>query len=158
MSCDDRICNPNCSKEHEFNIRTREILAGLRCDYPGLFIYVDFWRLDVVNKPMFSDDGIEVQVRLEENVLAFFDQTLDRWYQKEEGIITQSQSWLLIPEELEVTADDIAVINGVPYLIIEIVKKDGIAKLKIDEQKARWNKPIRFAPTYRQIGVKATFL
>lgn len=155
MPCD--ICNLDCTRSNTFVERMQEIMRSMRCDFPDMFIYVDFWRLEVVSPPIsgFSDDGIEVQVRLWEHILAFMYETTDRWYEKEEGIIRQDQNWLLIPDDLDIRANDHVIINGLPHFVLEEVTQNGISKLKIDLQKSRWVKPVRGDTTYRSLGVGA---
>ena len=147
--------NPG-SQEAIFRGRVLEILGALALQWPSLSVTVDFWRLGVVSQSDdYSDKQKEVWVRIAENVPAFFVSTVERWYQKEEGIIRMNADWLIIPALYNMEPSDHVIINGEPWMVTDSAEQAGIGKLKIDRPKSRFKAPARTAPTYRQLTIKA---
>jgi len=117
-------------------------------------VTVDVWRPKVVSLAEFADEGKEVWIRLEENVPAFFLEDMDRWFDKEVGIILQDNHNLLLPDGLDIHPDDHVILNGESWMVVGSADQAGIAKVKIDKPKSRFRMPARTAPTYREVGVK----
>jgi hypothetical protein len=147
------------SKEAIFRERVLEIMDALSLQWPSLSVHVDFWRLSVINPTNdYPDKQIERWVRLAENVPAFWVSTVERWYQKEEGIIRMNINWVITPALYDLEPSDHVIINGGPWMIIEATEQAGIGKLKIDRVKSRFKAPLRTDATIRQLTIKARIL
>jgi len=150
--------NPG-SKEAVFRDRVLEILDALALQWPSLSVHVDFWRLAVVSQADdFSDKQTEVWVRIAEGIPAFFVSTVERWYQKEEGVIRMNVDWLITPALYNLEPTDHVIINGEAWMVTEFVKQAGISKLKLDRVKSRFKAPPRTDPVYRQMTMRAKIL
>lgn len=144
------------SKEFAFRGRVLEILDALALQWPSLSVRVDMWRISVVNPTTdYSDKQVQVWVRLAENVPAFFVTTAERWYQKEEGVIHMNVEWIITPDLYDMEPDDVVILNGSSWMVVEAAEQAGISKLKIDHVKSRFIAPPRTDPTYRQMTMKA---
>jgi len=150
--------NPG-SKEAVFRDRVLEILDALALQWPSLSVHVDFWRIAIVSSTDdYSDKQTEHWVKLAENVPAFFVSTVERWYQKEEGIIRMNTDWLITPALYNLEPTDHVIVNGEPWMITESTEQAGIGKLKIDRVKSRFKAPPRTDPVYRQMTIRAKIL
>lgn len=159
MSCGCTNSEPGCAREAIFKSRVQTVLGALACQFPSLFIRVDFWRPRVVEiTDGYADSDVEKWVRLAESVEAFVLEQPERFFQSEVGIINQTNRFLIIPEGLGLRPDDHVIVQGEAWLIVEAVEQAGVAKVKLDRTKNRFVRPGRFDPTYRQIGVKVAIL
>ena len=147
---------PTGSQEEAFRERVYEILGALAEQWPSLSVRVDLWRQGVVSQTDgYSDAQVEVWIRLAENVPAFRVSTVDRWYQKEEGVIYMNQDWVIIPARYTLEPTDNVIIDGVAWMVIDSAEQAGVSKVKIDLEKSRFQMPPRTDPTYRQMTMKA---
>jgi hypothetical protein len=145
------------SKESLIRDRMLEILAALQLQYPSLSVTIDLWRPKVVTPSSsgFADEGIEVWIRLDENVPAFFVETMERWYEEAVGIINQNTNYIILPAGHDLEPDDHIILNGESWMVIDSAEQAGISKLKVDKQKSRFKAPSRVVPVYRELGMKA---
>lgn len=147
------------SKEAAFRDRVLEILDALAVQWPSLSVHVDLWRIGVVNPTTdYSDKQVQVWVRLAEEVPAFFVTTAERWYQADVGVIRMQVNWIITPALYSLEADDVVILNGEAWMVVEAAEQAGISKLKIDHVKSRFIAPPRTDPTYRQMGMKARII
>ncbi len=147
------------SKEAIFRDRVLEILDALALQWPSLSVHVDFWRPTVISQSDdYADKQVETWVRLAEEVPAFFVSTVERWYEKDVGIIRMNTDWLIVPALYNLEPNDHVILNGEPWLIFEATEQAGIGKLKIDRVKSRFQAPPRTDPTVRQLAIKARIL
>jgi hypothetical protein len=147
---------PTGSQEEAFRERVYEILGALALQWPSLSVRVDLWRQGVVSQADgYSDTQVEVWIRLAENVPAFRVSTVDRWYQKEEGVIYMNQDWLILPAHYTLEPTDNVIVDGIAWMVIDSAEQAGVSKVKIDLAKSRFKMPARTLPTYRQMGMKA---
>lgn len=150
---------PTGSQEEAFRERVYEILGALAEQWPSLSVRVDLWRQGVVSQTDgYSDTQVEVWIRLAENVPAFRVSTVDRWYQKEEGVLYMNQDWVILPAHYTLEPTDNVIIEGIAWMVIDSAEQAGVSKVKIDLAKSRFKMPPRTAPTYRQIGMKAKII
>ncbi len=146
---------PFGSREEAFNERVLEMLDAMSEQYPSLSAHVDLWRPAVVNRIGYLDQQTEVWIRLDEAVPAFFVETMERWYDKEVGIVKENFNYIVLPSGYELEPDDHVLIDGTPWMVIQSAEQAGIAKIKVDKLKSRFIMPARYTPTYRQLGMKA---
>lgn len=150
----------NGAREKLFAARVQEVLRALASQWPSMSVTVDLWRPSLLtNDPAaYIDDQDEVWVRLDEGVSAFFVQTTERWYQKEEGVIRTNFNWLILPAGLNVRADDHVIFQSESWLVLEAAEQAGVLKIKIDKQKSRFVNPARTTPAYRQMLMRTKIL
>jgi len=142
-------------QEDAFRARVYEILGALALQWPSLSVRVDLWRQGVVSQTNdYSDAQTEVWIRLAENVPAFRVSTVDRWYQKEEGVIYMNQDWLILPAQYTLEPTDNVIIEGLAWMVINSAEQAGVSKVRIDLAKSRFVMPPRTDPTYRQVTTK----
>lgn len=139
------------NRQAAFAERVQEVLAALALQWPDCALTVDLWRPAIVTNPTgFADDGVTGWVRLAEAVDGFLLKKKNRWYEQGVGIITQEDTFLILPSGYGLHEQDHAVIGGTSYAMIDIVEQAGVVKAKLDSDISRFSRPTRTAPVYRQ--------
>jgi len=146
--------NPG-SKEAVFRTRILEVLASMALQFPSLSVRIDLWRPAIVNRGEYADQQVEVWIRLDEEVPAFYVETMERWFEKEIGIIRENVNYVILPAGFDLEPDDHVILNGESWMVIQSAEQAGISKVKIDIRKSRFVAPARTEPTYRQMTMKA---
>jgi hypothetical protein len=146
----------NGSKEFVLRGRVTEVLNALATLWPELSVTVDFWRLAVISQSDdYSDQQTERWIRIAESVPAFFLSTVERWYQKEEGVIRTHVNWLITKQLYGIEPSDHIILNGEGWMVTEATEQSGVAKMRIDRVKSRFVMPARTAAVNRQLTIKA---
>jgi hypothetical protein len=153
-------CNSSeeCTRENLFQQRIISVLENLSCLYPTLSVHADFLRITAISQTGFPDDAQEIYVRLAEGVSCFLLQKKERWFDTEVGIIHADVSYLVMPQSLEIHANDHAIFKGESWLITEVGSQAGMSLLKIDNRKSRLKIKSRMLTTYRQLDLRANIL
>lgn len=138
-------------------VRLKQVLEHYAIMWPSISVTCDLVRPEVVSRrdDEYYDEATEQWVRLDENVSAFFFESPERWFDKEEGVIRINQNYVVLASRYGLRVSDEVVISGKPWLVIEASEQAGVAKLKVDSAKARFKPLVPGSATYRQIGMKA---
>ncbi len=145
---------PN-SKESLMRDRLLNVLEVSALQFPSMSVTIDLWRPKVVSRGEFADEGVEVWIRLDEEVPAFFIDKMSRWFDEAVGIIEQTTNSIVLPGGHILKVDDHIILQGEPWIVIGVQDIGGICAARIDKQKSRFQMPARTVPTYREIGMKA---
>jgi hypothetical protein len=140
--------------EQAIRDRLLDVLKTMALLMPSLSVTIEVWRPKVVSVSEFADEGKEVWIRLAENVPAFYLEDMNRWFDKEIGIVLQNDHKLLIPDGCDVRPDDHVIVNGEAWMVVGSVEQAGISQLKIDKAKSRFRVLARELPIYRELGIK----
>jgi hypothetical protein len=146
------------TRQADFRARLLEVLDAMAEMMPGMVVSVEVWRPAIVDHSGYADEQVEVWVRVDENVPGFRFQTRDRWFELGVGIVRQNWDWLILPDGLSIKTDDHVIIQGDVFMVSESEEQGGVFRCKLNSQMTRFVRPPRSAPTYRQLGMKASIV